>query len=35
MVVGPPCCVFPEAGAAWILTDAGGELNDDWRPEAP
>ena len=35
VVVGSPCCVFPEAGAAWILTDAGGELNDDWRPEAP
>ena len=35
VVVGSPCCVFPEAGAAYILTDAGGELSDDRRPEAP
>ena len=24
VVVGSPCCVFSEAGAAYILTDAGG-----------
>ena len=29
VVVGSPCCVFSEAGAACILTDAGGEVIDD------
>ena len=29
VVVGLPCCVFSEAGAACILTDAGGEVIDD------
>ena len=35
VVVGSPCSVFSEAGAACILTDAGGEVSDDGRPEAP
>ena len=29
VVVGSPCCVFSEAGAACILTGAGGEVSDD------
>ena len=29
VVVSSPCCVFSEAGAACILTDAGGEVSDD------
>ena len=29
VVVGSPCCVFSEAGAACILTDAGGVVSDD------
>ena len=29
VVVGSPCCVFSEAGAACILTDARGEVSDD------
>ena len=27
VVVGSPCCVFSEAGAACILTDAGGVVS--------
>ena len=29
VVVGSPCCLFSEAGAACILTDAEGEVSDD------
>ena len=29
VVVGSPCCVFSEAGAACILTDAGVDVSDD------
>ena len=29
VVICSPCCVFSEAGAACILTDAGGEVSDD------